>query len=621
MQLTDIRVVTFGDSPEQAVYKIGNQRNTKDFNQLASELIGDRLADLANVAEVIRGVWSEASVQAQRATSSEEGEDAGALAIVEMYNLYKVCPPRSRALTENATALLKDYLAWSTDKNGVVIWYYRTESAGRVWNTCDTPISAMTQNGGPIFKEFNRKWTALSSKHLDKGWLLFDSEEEQFSPKVFKDHEFLAIAVSLYKKEFAREPSQAAKDLFVLWLSRDLNPKFAPKPPDVGVAVSYTYIESLYAIFHISSPSAWGTRMMLEDMSTSIPAPVTITNSPDVDAFSYVNLTALRDGPTPAWDAWLECIHPICRSIFMAAVYAPMVAECSHRKVVWMRSQGYDGKSTFFKALNRWSQGKLTASFGGHNLSSDFGLESIVGARILIWGDSQHENALSTNVVHSITGGDPMTVNRKNQKAISHEFNSMLFVASNGKPQLKTWQRNEVTRLLYVPFIEPPEHVLATFAKTDADGKVMRQADGTPMYTGSNLGDRFVAEMDSIMYKCQKEYEKHSQTNYDLVIPHDVYNLMMEENEHDEGTEFDSFFDKNLVLEEGATCEYKDVNDLLRKKIPGCSKFTFKEFSRYVEQRHKVEQKKIGPEHRRRAGYVGMRLKIDTDTDETTPWS
>jgi hypothetical protein len=600
-----IKISKNADSYQNSMFKLGNSRTDLTFRAASANLYSEHIAkDMDEAESLLAAAWKDHQVDSQ---SSEEREAEEREAAKYLRKLTAVCPPLSRRLSQEAVELLQEYMGWSADSRGVFQWFYRLKADGRVWDTCINPIPAMMEKDQGRYNEFQKKWYRLHSAKNIKAWTVFDTEDG-LSP-LLSDERLLKITKNLLPEEERIKIPVLTERWFLEWAEFDFDPKYSPL--DNVPKVPVDMLPNLRELFDPQSKQAWVTTLMKEDpKNLSIEMPATITNSPDQDAFTYVDLKSLVEGPTPAWDKWIQSVHPICREIFMAAVFAPMHEKCRHRKMVWMRSQGYDGKSTFFNALNRFSGGKLTKSFGKHEITSDFGMEGLIGARILLWGDSQHDNALSTNVVHNITGGDLVTINRKNEKAIQYRFNSMMFVASNSRPQIKTWARNETTRMLYIPFIEPKEEVLKEFALVGEDGKVKRHSDGTPMFKGSNLEEELLAEMPHILWKCKEQYKKYCPAPYrDLTVPPKVYDLMLEQLEHEDGNEFASFVAKNLAFAPEFEVSVKDVHDKLKRNIKGANRFTTGEFFRYLEQSYGVEKKKKGARGSQEMKYIGCKLK------------
>lgn len=607
----DIKVSVYNEDAEKSLYKIGSARGSVKFREVVARLYTDEGMEAKEAEKLVEGIYASFGQSQHQAAVAEDEEQK---AISGVYKLVNVLPPMARRLSQEAVELLQEYIGWTADAQGNYQWFYRLASEGRVWDVCSNPIPAMTDLDKGRYVEFEKAWFKLHAANCIRAWVLYDSEDHETSD-LMGDMEILALAKRLIGKDELVNLPHTSEKFFLLWMADDFDPK--KKPWDGGQKSPVTMLPSLRNDFDPNTTKGWVASAMKEDTERlQIRMPETITNDPTRDAFTYFDIKTLSDGPTPSWDKWIESVHPICREIFMAAVFAPMHEKCRHRKMVWMRSQGYDGKSTFFNALNRFSGGKLTRSFGSHNIKSDFGLEGLIGARILLWGDSQHENALSTNAVHNITGGDLVTINKKNEKAIQYRFNSMLFVASNSRPQLKTWARNETTRLLYIPFIEPKEEVLKEFALVDENGNVKRQSDGTPIFKGSDLEERLLAEMPHILYKCAKMYKKYCPEPYkDLVIPEAVYDLMLEENEHEDGNTFAEFIAKNIEIGEDYKVPTKQIHDKLKRYAGGTTNMLFSEFFRYMEKNYGVDKRRVVHNNIRVQCYLGMRLKTNESDD------
>lgn len=606
----DIKVSVYKGTASESFYRVGNSRANVTHREMLGRLFTDMKMEMEQATEHLAMIHG---THGQSTREAEETEDETQKAINGVHLLIQTLPPMARRLSQEAVDLIQEYIGWTADAQGNYQWFYRLGDTGRVWDVCANPIPAMTDLDKGRYVQFEKAWYKLYAANCVRAWVLYDSQDNATS-ELMGDLEILRLATKLLAPDKRVDLPEKSERWFLQWADDDFDPK--KKPWDGPTKSPVMLLPSLRSDFDPASMKGWVAQAMKEDTERlQIRMPETLSNNSEVDSFTYFDIKGLCDGATPSWDLWIQSIHPTCRDIFMAAVFAPMHDKCRHRKLVWMRSQGYDGKSTFFNALNRFSGGKLTRSFGKHNITSDFGMESLIGARILLWGDSQHENALTTNVVHNITGGDLVTINKKNEKAIQYRFNSMLFVASNARPQLKTWAQNETSRLLYIPFIKPPKEALKQYVMTDENGELMYQSDGTPMFKGSDLEDKLVSEMPHILYKCAKMYKKYCPEPYkDLVIPAEVYDLMLEENEHEDGNTFAEFINKNLEFDESYVAPTKAIHDKLKRAAGQSGNFLFSEFFRYVEKNYGVDRRKALHEGNRVQCYLGMRLLGTTQT-------
>lgn len=310
----------------------------------------------------------------------------------------------------------------------------------------------------------------------------------------------------------------------------------------------------------------WQTRVMplwQHDATFRLPhLPKEISDDAGEPSFLHILHQELREGETPAWDGWLEQMPPVCRPIFRAWVWSIFDPRNRGRQCVWLRDGGYSGKSSVGRALNLYMGGVGVGTISKGSTSSQFAYSTVFGKRLLVYGDNKNPRLLSTEVVHSILGGDAVQVERKGQDSFSAILHAKLVVFSNVLPEIDLFARNEVSRVLYIPLSEPPEHVLKRYCEVGFDGKVMRREDGTPIFVGGNLTADLLGEMPCFLTRCRADYATYCPSGQDIAIPQEMWSMMDRDCCSPEQMAMEEFFSGHCEFEEGALASLSDLKRL-----------------------------------------------------------
>ena len=253
--------------------------------------------------------------------------------------------------------------------------------------------------------------------------------------------------------------------------------------------------------YHRTQEAALGFTSWRNNEELTMPFPVILTNDMNEDAFNYINISpeVLKSGPTPNFDGFLTSVHEDVRDMFMACIYSTVHAKAFHPLVVWMHGEGSNGKSKFFEALGRYVGESFYSPIDSQTFKSDFGLDEVIGSRLLVFGDCQNNRLINYPAMHAITGGDQVSVRRKGLSAVKVKFRAQAFVAANIPPAINLNNINETRRILYIPMTEPDEEVMKRYCETNAHGQIVRHSSGQPKFKSYDLAGKLFEEMPAIL--------------------------------------------------------------------------------------------------------------------------
>ncbi len=255
----------------------------------------------------------------------------------------------------------------------------------------------------------------------------------------------------------------------------------------------------------------------------------TLTNDPNEPAMAYFDLNSITEGPTPDFDGFLEAVEPSCRDSLMAAIYATFFAKCRLNQYVWIHGEGGDGKSSLLNAIATFAGERLACSLG-QTINSDFGLEDAIGKRMVILSDVKTGLSVKSQLIHNLTGHDPVSVNRKNKPIITVRLNPIVWIAANEAPDVNFDNRNEARRCLYIKMCEPPVEIQKKFYFLDDNGNFVRDSEGRKINNGYDLEGGLLKEMPHILYKCKQAFERVCPAPYAVIKPNTSALQLAEDN-------------------------------------------------------------------------------------------
>lgn len=204
---------------------------------------------------------------------------------------------------------------------------------------------------------------------------------------------------------------------------------------------------------------------------------------------------------TPAWDEWLNKFDKKSQEYILAWIWALVYQNSNNTEILWIRSEGGDGKTTFVNALTK-GLSKLMV-FGNEGLSEDkfhatitnstsdglkntFITSQVYDKRLVYIPECKNPNILRSSFIHQLSGSEDISVNQKFEKVFTIKPQANVLICSNDYPKVDN-QANELRRLLFVSPRDDYEH--------------KHKKDDT-------FEGKLVNEIDTLLYKCKFYYDR-----------------------------------------------------------------------------------------------------------------
>ena len=311
-------------------------------------------------------------------------------------------------------------------------------------------------------------------------------------------------------------------------------------------------------------------QLHLTDMRLRLPKePVIISSDPDEPAFYHFNKSAIMEpGEWGHWRDWMDVIPDESKAVFMAWVYSVFVPRNKGRQALWLHSEGYDGKSQVTLALSRYMEERGVGSINSQQASGQFSFAGVYGKRLLIFGDCRNDRFLSTGTVHSVLGGDMVSVERKFKEAFTSRVFSKLLVCSNVAPEMDANAMHETSRVIYIRLKQPRKEIRARFLATNNAGDILYDEQGNPTPVGFNgkngkeLNEYLLEEMNAFLHECRKKYLELCPNDKEIVVSDAAKESLYDSCVSEESVQYEKYISENYVFHTDNPGEYvMDIKD------------------------------------------------------------
>lgn len=200
------------------------------------------------------------------------------------------------------------------------------------------------------------------------------------------------------------------------------------------------------------------TAKLWEAMTLPIPAEdIKMTRWRSEPGLTYRRLPWNRhEGRCPTWDALL--LRMTNRQAFQDWVGSLFFDEAHTHNYVWMYGVGNDGKGAISRFLRRVFD-KAYAAVGTPTKQGGtpdkFWTYSLLGKRVVIFGDCDDPNFTTSGFFKGLTGGDAVPVERKGGQAFDADLKARYLILANVHPGVSS-DVSDMRRIIYCP-LEPLE--------------------------------------------------------------------------------------------------------------------------------------------------------------------
>lgn len=600
------KVMTYNADATRSIYKIDGQKKTCSYAELLTYMAQASGGNLALMNDAEKKPFIDNIIAENNKAKPNESQQAFQNIIEQLEDHL---PIHQQCLNAEMVEGFKKFIAWTSDDRGNVMWLARTNSTGNTWTIVDDILTYITGNKlDNVFIQELLSREYFKTRAKGKGgptlYQIISEVDGSWSAPITKARLYWAAWQNLLKLGDVNATDQDLAIKAIQWMNE-----------------RETNIDPFPTVF---SKTGWLFNMWKTSPLASIEMPEVMTNDPEIPAFSFVNLSLATKGSTPDFDGWLEMMPEYCRGPFCASLYASMTSDCTRLpQITYLHGEGNDAKSSLMESLNICFGDSMVGAIDGKSATDDFGAEALMGKRLLILGDAQSGNILNTNLVHAITGGDKVLINRKNEKKINYRFKSIVMIAANTPPQVNMNNRNEARRLFYVPLSDPSESTMRKFCEYDpTTGKILRRANGMPKYKSYDLTSKLVAEMPHIMDKCKVEFDKYCPAPHKtLLLPDECFNLMMDKCGSDEIDQIESFMSTTIIEDKRSSLDVLELNNAYLRFAHGESavgaiskhNFEINKLKRYIKTQFGIEPVRMSGDNGRIRVYKGLKVKTQIE--------
>ncbi len=183
-----------------------------------------------------------------------------------------------------------------------------------------------------------------------------------------------------------------------------------------------------------------------------------ISNNKKDLCLAYIPLDQLSKGRC---DKWWQFVDQLAfdsqKHLFMAWIYSVFVDNDFSRQVLWLEGEAITGKSRIFSVLGkvlRKYNTNLFKSITDRNNFDKFSIEGFDRCRLALFADANEADFFKRRDIHTMTGGDFVTINRKNKPVQTKNIMVKIAVYSNHAPIIDKKMLHETSRLIHL-WIDP----------------------------------------------------------------------------------------------------------------------------------------------------------------------
>ncbi len=224
----------------------------------------------------------------------------------------------------------------------------------------------------------------------------------------------------------------------------------------------------------------------------------------------------MQDGPTPYWDKiFAKLSNASAMRQFIGSLFFD---EAKQHQYVWAHGLGGDGKGSLNRFLKR-AFGPSYRSKQPPQQNDKFWTHGLIGARLVVFPDCNSQGFTSGGLFKTLSGGDPVDAEAKNEMSFTTELCAKFMFLSNEKPNISC-EEADMRRIIYCEFFE----------KT-------KKEDKNPEFEKKLWG-----EGGYFLTKCVREYIAHCPNHEDIVSSKEEIESWVSVNDEKFQDVFDQYF-------------------------------------------------------------------------------
>jgi len=271
---------------------------------------------------------------------------------------------------------------------------------------------------------------------------------------------------------------------------------------------------------------------------------VDFTNDASIPNLSHFDLQyneELLNTPTPTLDVFLTSMTEDEQNVFRAWVYGLFYDKNNGRQVLYLQNNGFGGKSSFLDGLTQTLGMDNVAAIDATMITNKnkFRYSGFLGKRLALWADCKTKNAISSELIHNLTGSDPVTICFMNKDSFAAFLSPKVLMCSNDIPTINMSETHEVSRLIVINLKEYSKEVMTNICETDENGKIITDMSG-PVYTitKKQCAKMMADEMPAFLAQSKEIYKKLCPSDSKIIIPKSIADNMKLTCQREETDEF-----------------------------------------------------------------------------------
>lgn len=205
---------------------------------------------------------------------------------------------------------------------------------------------------------------------------------------------------------------------------------------------------------------------------------------------------------TPCCDSWLSKYTVSDRESIKDFIWTIFDTDAETSECLWLYDEGNLGKSTFYSFISQLMQRYIKSAFNRDmwyssksldaEIKQQFYTSKIYDKRLVTFADCKNTMIVKTELLHRMTGGDPIEVEDKYEKSFQFLMKARIMIFSNSYPSIDLNQKNELRRVILITTENP-------FAELS---KVIK-----------GFENEMLNESEAFLYKCYLSYLKRGERN------------------------------------------------------------------------------------------------------------